>query len=268
MNPLAGKLNKIKPIQVFYHLFIPPDIRSQFFPFWIDTQLGMLVKSGLATSAKINMCITMPVYWDSVNNQKFIRYDSPDRILTVNEVNEPTVKIPNYSEMCFRDKVIEYISLRYPFVNILNVRDTSEINIFEGQTLHFLHKQCIEQDCYVLYLHSKGFTSFTLEVHNWFDILNHFCINEWRKCVEPLQDNDIVGVKDLVSDNNVMSGNFWWSKSSHIKNLPDPLENFNGHRYDFERWCMKNNPKIHHIFDTKTDHFSSYCFLDNLVNNI
>jgi hypothetical protein len=38
------------------------------------------------------------------------------------------------------------------------------------------------------------------------------------------------------------------------------------YRYAFERWLLINKPKVAHIVDTKTDHYTNYCFVENLDN--
>jgi hypothetical protein len=221
----------------------------------------------------------MPKYWTTIFGLNFIRHKSPEQSFFINDKGRIESKNPVGPELNFEGKIREYISLRYPFVNIVDVRDTGEYNIYEGQTLSLLHNRCKEADIDVLYIHNKGVTSASASVSNWRDILNHYCINEWPTCVKKLESVDVVGVKDLMSMNLTMSGNFWWSKSSYIQNLPEPINSDKymvsephlfpgqpGYRYAFERWNMINNPSFYHIVDTKTDHFTNYCFIENLIN--
>jgi hypothetical protein len=178
----------------------------------------------------------------------------------------------------FGDKVVEYIRTRYPFVKIINIRHTSEPNIYEGQTLALLHERCKQVDIDVCYFHSKGIINTNPATANWREILNHYTITEWTKCVKLLEQTDVVGVKDLRTFGLMTSGNFWWSKSSHIRTLPEPLQSnvylpekpdvypgAPGYRYAFERWVMTGNPPINYTIDTQTDHYGTYCFLENLL---
>ena len=129
---------------------------------------------------------------------------------------------------------------------------------------------------HALYIHSKGVVSASASVSNWREILNHFCITEWPNCIKQLETADVVGIKDITTSNDIISGNFWWSKSSHIVKLLDPLDTSRyvtdvnlhpsgpAYRYGFEKWILQHSPKIHHLVDTATDHFDNYCFLENV----
>lgn len=239
----------MRDIEVFYHLFIPPNESFRMWTWWVDEQITMIKKSKLHEIAVVNMAITMPMYWNFDLNH------------------------PQYLSVL----VTDYINTRYPFVNILDIRDTGESNIFEGQTLRFLHRACIERDVDVLYIHSKGYFSNTAHISSWRQVLNHFTIEEWHRCLKHLSRADVVGVKDLHSIENTMSGNFWWSKSEYIRKLPEPIDssvyqsdpNFhpqgNSYRYAFENWISLERPHVHHMVDTKTDHYKDYCFLESLV---
>jgi hypothetical protein len=216
---------------------------------WVDEQLGLIKSSKLMDVATVNMAITMPKHY---------------------------VVDPNH-QVEFWMLVENYIKARYPFVNILNIRDVHETNIFEGQTLRYVHQACQERDIDVLYIHSKGFISNTSHVSAWRQILNYYTIDQWPKCLKRLETNDVVGVKDSIVPNNMVTGNFWWSKSQHIRNLPEPLNSAayqtdrnkypdgGAYRYTFEDWVTLNNPSVHYIVDTKTSHYEDYCFLEDLI---
>lgn len=232
-------------IEVFYHLYIPPSETYRMWTWWVDEQLALIVSAGLAARGKVNMTITLPMYW-------------------LADVNHP---VHLYLE------VQKYIQTRYPFVNIIDIRDTGLENIYEGQTLQYLHKHCLSTDSYVLYIHSKGFVSNTPYVSNWRQVLNYFTIVRWQDCISKLDIHDVVGVKDLTTSNNRASGNFWWSKSSYVKQLANPIDstkyaltsegfpNQPGYRYAFEEWIASNNPKTFYIVDTKVNHYKDYCFI-------
>ena len=241
----------MRDIEIFYHLFIPADDTYKMWTWWVDEQMTLLKTSKLHEIAVVNMAITMPKYW------------SPD---------------PNHPQL-FLALVTDYIKTRYSFVKILDVRDTGEPNIYEGQTLRFLHQVCQNKDIDVLYFHSKGYMSNTAYVSSWRQILNHYCIEQWPKCLKYLQLVDVVGVKDKQTPGYRVSGNFWWSKSEYIRRLPEPVDstiyqtnpdfqpNGASYRYTFEDWISVERPKIYHIVDTRTDHYKDYCFLEHLKNN-
>lgn len=246
-------------IEVFYHVFIPEDQRAPMWSWWLDQQLGLIKQSKLSDIATVNIAITMPKFWTMLNGIPF---------------RPNGTKLDGWT---FSEKVTEYIESRYPFVNILDIRDTSANN-YEGNTLRLIHNRCQEiPDSYILYIHSKGVVSASASVANWREILNHYCITEWPTCINLLKDADVVGVKDLNSGDFTLSGNFWWTKSTHIQKLLEPLDTSKyvsdpalhpgqgGYRYGFEHWILQNSPKVNYIVDTKTDHFDSYCFLENLL---
>lgn len=239
----------MRDIEVFYHVYIPADDTSKMWTWWVDEQLGLMKSSKLADIATINVAITMPKHW-------------------LADINHPVE---------FWVLVVDYIKTRYPFVNILNIRDVFELNIFEGQTLRFLHEACKDRDIDVLYVHTKGFRSMTPSVANWRQILNHYNINQWHKCLKHLELVDLVGIKDDETLDTAVSGNFWWSKSEYIRTLAEPLDSTAyevhpdyhpqgpSYRYAFESWITSKQPKVFHTVDTRTNHYKKFCFLEQLV---
>lgn len=274
----------MKPIEVFYHFYIPNDHRACMWSWWVDTQIAAIKQSKLNNIANVNMAITLPKYWNHFLHQQYTKngqdYDVPD--------------IPTENLITFSDKVREYINIRYPFVNILDMRDLDEPNIYEGHTLNFLYNTCKEKDVNVLYFNNKGITK-TLtspSTLNWREILDYICIANWEKCVAKLQAYDVVGVKDRNSHPRVLSGNYFWANSNYIKQLVDPLDSTSyinpewfpeefdrpgwtlqinpgerGYRWAFEHWPVSLNPKIYWIVDTKTHHYAEYCFPEQIQFN-
>ena len=251
----------MRQIEIFYHLFIPSDIRASQWAVLFDQHIKLITQSKLNNLANFNLAITMPMHWTHMWG---IPYKSnQDKNI----------------EITFSNKVQEYINTRYPWINILEIRDVNEPNIYEGQTLKLLHDRCCQTDNFdVLYLHSKGMVSSSASVMVWREILDHYCITEWANCLKKLQNSNVVGVNDAKTRNIIMSGNFWWSKSEHIKSLPNPLQsdlymgdqsdfypNQPAYRYSFERWILSNSPIVTYIIDTKTDHYDHYCFLEDLI---
>ena len=198
----------------------------------------------------------MPRHWTKIGNTNIAKHDDQNFVLS------------------FGDKIREYVSLRYPRVTILNIRDLTEENLYEGQTLKFLYEKSKTVNTYFLYCHSKGIANFHPlgATDNWKEILDYFIIDQWSYHISKLKEFDVTGVKDAISADLVMSGNFWWSKSQYISGLCDPLNtqsyfgetNVRTFRYAFERWVMTGSPKYNYIVDTKTNHYTTNCFLENL----
>jgi hypothetical protein len=253
----------MRPIEIFYHLYIPDDNRAGQWTMLLNQHMKLIKDSHLNNLANVNIGITMPKHWTHM-------WGIPYR---TNQ--DKTV------EITFSQKVQEYINTRYPWVNILDIRDTGDSNIYEGQTLKLIYEKCCHGgDFDVLYFHSKGAVSSSSSVICWREILDYYCITQWTKCLKLLQNFGVVGVKDAKTEDIIMSGNFWWSKSEYIKTLSDPLQsneymgdrseyypNKPAYRYAFERWILSNNPSIGYMVDTKTDHYDHYCFLEDLKND-
>lgn len=107
----------------------------------------------------------------------------------------------------------------------------------EYPILIYLENFCKENDCYVLYLHTKGVSLPHDEFRqNWRKRLLEKVVKENKICVSLLNEGcDIVGcgwkekangltVEYCASQYSHYSGNFWWANSQYIKKLPS-LEN-------------------------------------------
>jgi len=227
----------MKKLAIFYHIFSPADEKKTMIYWWIDQQLSIIKNTGLSEIAEVNACITAPIHME------WGRHGS---------------------------NIESFIKTKYPFVNILDIRDTGQPKIYEGQTLEKLHDYCLKEDAYVLYFHSKGISNSKLETYLWMQALNFYCLEKWQKALKAFQDPtiDIVGLADQRSNQHTVSGNFWWAKSDYIKTLPAPVDSskyqtdtkkFPGgslYRWTFENWYQLNNPNIYHVHNTGVeDHY-------------
>jgi len=151
---------------------------------------------------------------------------------------------------------------------------SSDNNLFELPTINIIQDFSEKNsDCNILYLHTKGISHVNNSlfqqnnIKNWIDMMLYFLVENFELCIDKLNNNDAVGCnyyttpreayhlacKDHVTLN--FSGNFWWSKSNFIKTLPklDITENIN--KYDAELWLCKNNPKVHVLHNSHTNHY-------------
>ena len=227
----------MRKIEVFYHLYIPDSPNSCMWVWWVDEQLSAIKQAKLHEYAKINIVITMPIFKDNL----------------------------------YKDVKL-YISLRYSFANILNIRDTGAENIYEGQTLSYLYDACLTNDIDVLYFHSKGSGHFNMYSSNWRQLLNHFCITRWQDCIEKLKNVDVVGVSDPSIKNgrfnidSFTSGNFWWSKSEHVRQLKHPLNlSVLTDRYVYEHWILRTRGTVNYIYNLPVIPEDNFCFIENLL---
>lgn len=227
----------MQPITVFYHLYLPFTQQFYLFPIWLDEQLGALAKSKLHKHAQIKMCITMPMYFHVLNMNK------------------------NYYEM-----VREYIQNRFPFVEIVEVRDTNNTNIYEGQTLYHVWQHAQNNNGAVLYFHSKGITTpGNPTVHDWRRMMQYFLIDKWEVCIAQLRTHDVVTTKSQ------WLGNFWWANCSHLRQLPNPINSNeyvthdnsimpgqNNYRLAFEIWHSYRSPSTYYMHETTVNHYQSF----------
>lgn len=178
--------------------------------------------------------------------------------------------------MCITGEIdLAYIARRYPFVNVIDVRSVDEPNIFEGQTLRFIHQSELPDGAYVLYIHNKGATSNSTYVAAWRDCLNYEMITKWKRCIAALAAYDVIGISDthvLRSNKVITSGNFWWATAKYLKTLPDPIDSTQyldkhhpsdyDYRYCFERWITANGPNIGFTCDMGVDPYIEYYFIE------
>lgn len=77
-----------------------------------------------------------------------------------------------------------------------------------------------EDECNVLYIHTKGASTPKNEcINDWRRYMLYFNVIKYKDCIEKLKKYDTCGV-DLRGEPVLhYSGNFWWSKYSHIRKL-------------------------------------------------
>ena len=119
------------------------------------------------------------------------------------------------------------------------VKKTDNISLYERNTLNKLWDDAQNEEFYVLYLHTKGVTRKDNEfpgVKDWVNYMLYFNCYKYKKIIRYLKEYKVVGVE--LSKNPIhFSGNFWWSKSSHIRTLERKIK---GNRKGPESWITKN----------------------------
>jgi hypothetical protein len=252
----------VNRIEVFYHHYVPPNGEAHRWFEILDDVLGSIKNSELNRVSNVSMTVTMPMHWSSISTPfDFRRNTTKDNIF-------------------FQEKFREYIALRYPFVKILDMRDTNQENMYEGQALHLLWKRAneLKENTQFLYLHSKGATnSFITQVITWRKFLLSTLVNEWPSALEKLSRSDVVSVADKKVLN---SGNFWWANSDYIKRLVNPLNSESytklgssyypsgeSYRYAFEEWIMSGDPRVEVAAYTNADHYDEYFFPEDLKDS-
>jgi len=170
--------------------------------------------------------------------------------------------------------------------NILYI--DSRIELYELNTINYIKYMCLDEfvgdkEVYILYIHTKGVRNAgNPEVTaSWRNMMQYFLISCYKECINNLKYYDALG-NNCVNMGNVYvnkdkkhcyhySGNFWWSKKSHIDKLDyldinSEMNNTLNHniRYLAENWILSKYPdgKYGVLFqdDTNTHPYHRYVF--------
>lgn len=154
----------------------------------------------------------------------------------------------------------------------------------EFSTLDLLWERAMKEDLNLLYLHTKGASNPKSTTEDWVEYLTFFSVEKWRDRLEELKDWDCTGV-NLGGDWNEVydrpdlwetpphydrlfglkhySGNFWWTKSSHVRRLPKPSLWVPGG--DWRRWriaaemwvCGVREGDYLEVWNSRVNHYLS-----------
>jgi hypothetical protein len=204
--------------------------------------------------------------------------------------NTKIIKITAIAQMDKRRDILEEFCTLYPvrfeieFLKNVHKNDKEMMegwtsifnktnNVSETYTLSKMYRdsQCELYDYNILYFHMKGITSTLNNLivpsrvskyknrYDWRQFLNS-TITNWKVFIECLEHYDVAGVDFQDEPSKHFRGNFFWTKSSHVRTLPDPepLEwweeckqrmnddwmNKVSDRFRDEQWiCYKDNVK-------------------------
>ena len=122
-------------------------------------------------------------------------------------------------------------------------------NAWEQATLTEMYKASQTEDAAYLYAHTKGSSDPSLINQLWCRSMVFFNIVAWERAIAELANVDCVGAYWLtkeefpqIADHNnpdgypYFAGTFWWAKSSHIRELGEPVRE---HRWQAEHWIGK-----------------------------
>lgn len=180
--------------------------------------------------------------------------------------------------------------------NQMLVNLNSDKVLSENLLLQLMYRDCVSctEDFNILYLHTKGVTAQKkhLEVgdvdtyikyYYWRNYLQWGVLKKWKECVGALDSHDTSGASYTVNPSPHYSGNFWWSKSSHIKELPNPAEikwfddirrdttdqwlKTAGNRFRDEMWvCSKPNTKSYNVYTAPVHPMEKIIMENSYVN--
>ena len=143
---------------------------------------------------------------------------------------------------------------RFKIVNI-----SSDKNLFEIPVLNLIQKYASDSrnsNANILYLHTKGvsYDKSLQTVNDWIDYMLYYLVERHEDCVEILNTTDIktLGCNKSQSPHLHYSGNFWWSKSSYIKELDVITSN---KKADAEWWLLSKNGLHKSLRDSNINHY-------------
>jgi hypothetical protein len=161
---------------------------------------------------------------------------------------------------------LEYLTKKLKEYKKVNITST-KINEFEFGILDTIKKLSSTDDFYCYYLHSKGVSineknksfyknandlKYLLKcVESWRNYMEYFIIENFELCINSLKNDwDACGVNLSEHPSIHYSGNFWWSKSSHLRKLPD-INSINlKNRWDAEKWIGMAKGKLKSLYST------------------
>lgn len=96
---------------------------------------------------------------------------------------------------------------------------------YEYPALNYIYELRSDFDN-VLYMHTKGVSRREPEimpnVAAWRKYMTYFCVDRWQDRLKALELFDVTGCQWQMEPWPHFSGNFWWSRMSHIRKLPSP----------------------------------------------
>jgi len=137
--------------------------------------------------------------------------------------------------------------------------------LYEIPTINKIHQFSKENTkCNILYLHTKGisFDDNNQNENDWIDMMLYFLVEKFDLCIEKMNCG-IQAVGCNYYDENMIirtpkcfGGNFWWSDSQYISELPSLIEKTeNINPTDAEFWLCQNNPSLYEPHNSKINHY-------------
>ncbi len=150
------------------------------------------------------------------------------------------------------------------------IYNSFDTNIFEFKIMELIYEDSLKEEFNILYIHTKGIRHFNQYTENnvkdWVDFLIYYNIQKYKICQEYLSEYDVVGVNLQSYPCWHFSGNFWWSKSSHIKLLNKIKDiSYNGPEFYI---TSKKNGKYLSLWNSNINHYDNRYNIDNYINKL
>jgi hypothetical protein len=145
--------------------------------------------------------------------------------------------------------------------NIFVCNYSTKTDYYENITLKILYNltNTYENNVNILYLHTKGVSrENNNNIRDWIYLMLNFLLKNIDYSINLLKNYDSIGVNYLKYDwhknyNPHWSGNFWWSKSSYIKNLDISKLKI---KEDAEWFILSNyKSKYYELFGSEINHY-------------
>jgi len=150
----------------------------------------------------------------------------------------------------------EPVNIVHPKIQVIEY--SKNIYSFELETINLIRTFSENQECDVLYLHTKGITQRYQNVTDWVNMMLYFLVEKTEECVEKLKEYDTVGCNLYLHSHECRShysGNFWWAKTSYLRTLPY-LSMIS--RHEAELWMLMNHKcKCYSMHNSRIDHYRS-----------
>lgn len=186
--------------------------------------------------------------WSQLLMEKFKLIESSGLINNINQVKITAVtqndaRVRAFHDLCSLYKMpIEINFLQNQYRNdyemiedLRKIFDNVTKNPGENFTHKMMYEDCKTTDQNVLYLHAKGITSIinnllapglVSKYKNRYDwrLFMYNVITDWKECVNALENGyDTAGIDYTTEPSPHYRGNFFWTKSEHVRKLPDPM---------------------------------------------
>ena len=143
----------------------------------------------------------------------------------------------------------------------------------EEKILMQLHSDSQKEDFYSLYIHTKGVKKSITNpeknkyIRDWLDYLLYFNVYKYKLNLNELKYFDTCGVslrQSYPSKSWFYAGNFWWTKSSHLRKIKGEIER------DYlgpELWLLQNeNTDMVSLWQSEINHNENRYLKNNYIN--
>jgi hypothetical protein len=154
----------------------------------------------------------------------------------------------------------------YSHKNLVFKNIGSGLFTWEFPTLVDLYNDALNnENTNYLYIHTKGVSRREPSVEGWRKYMTYFNVSKWSEAIVLLKEHNAVGVDfqegnphSLAQNVGWFAGNFWWSKSEHIKKLINPSEIAND-RLLAEFWIgSKDKDTFISMWQSNNNHYQNY----------